>query len=76
MVEEDAVDGEYAIALAVVLCDPEAVELSYPIGGAGIEGRCLTLGDLLYQTKELRSRGLIDLRLLFQPEDADSLEET
>ena len=76
VVEEDAVDGKHTIALAVVLRDPEAVELSYPIGGSGVEGRCLTLGDLLHQTEELGGRGLIDLRLLLQPEDADSLEET
>ena len=75
MVEEDTVDGEHTVALAVVLRDPEAVELSYPIGRAWIEGRRLTLGDLLYQTEEFGGRGLIDLRLLLQPENADSLEE-
>ena len=76
MVEEDTVDGKHTIALAVVLGDPEAVELSYPIGRAGVERRCLTLGDLLHQTKELGGRGLIDLCLLLQPEDADGLKET
>ena len=48
VVEEDAVDGKHTIALAVVLRDPEAVELSYPIGRAGVERRRLTLGDLLH----------------------------
>ena len=48
VVEEDTVDGEHTIALAVVLRDPEAVELSYSIGGAGVERRRLTLGDLLH----------------------------
>ena len=48
VVEEDAVDGKHTVALAVVLRDPEAVELSYPIGGARIERCRLTLGDLLH----------------------------
>ena len=48
VVEEDTVDGEHTVALAVVLRDPEAVELSYSIGGAGVERRRLTLGDLLH----------------------------
>ena len=75
MVEEDTVDGEHTVALAVVLRDPEAVELSYPIGRARIERRRLTLGDLLHQTEELGGRGLIDLRLLLQSKDTDGLEE-
>jgi len=75
VVEEDAVDGKHTVALAVVLRDPEAVELSYPIGGARIERCRLTLGDLLHQTKELRGRGLIDLCLLLQSKDTDGLEE-
>ena len=48
VVKEDAVDGKHTVALAVVLRDPEAVELSYSIGGARIERRRLTLGDLLH----------------------------
>ena len=48
VVEEDTVDGKHTIALAVVLRDPEAVELSYSIGGARIERCRLTLGDLLH----------------------------
>ena len=48
VVEEDTIDGKHTVALAVVLCDPEAVELSYSIGGARIERCRLTLGDLLH----------------------------
>ena len=75
VVEEDAVDGEHAIALAVVFHNPEAVLLGYAIGRAGIEGRRLLLWHLLHLAEQLRGGGLVDLAFLLQAKDTHGLKE-
>ena len=76
VVEKDTIDGEHPIALAVVLGDPEAIELSYAIGGTRIEGSCLPLRNFLHQPVEFGGRGLIDFGLLLKSKDADRFQET
>ena len=75
MVEQDAVDGEHSVSLPVLLHDPEAVLLGYSIGRIGMEGRGLPLGHLLHLAEELGGRGLIDLRLFGQAQDAAGLQD-
>ena len=75
VVEEDAVDGEHAIALAVVLHNPEAILLGHTVGRAGIEGRRLLLRHLLHLAEQLRGGCLVNLAFLLQTEDTYGLEE-
>ena len=69
MVKQDAVDSEHAIGLPVFLGDPVAVLLGNGVGGIGVEGGSLPLGDLLHFAEQLRSGGLIDLGLFRQPQN-------
>ena len=75
VVEQDPVAGVNAIGLAVVHRDPVGVELSHRVGVARVEGRGFLLRNFLHQTVKLRSAGLIEAGLLFQPEDADRLQD-
>lgn len=70
MVEEYAVYGKHAVALAVVLCNPKAILFGYAIGTAGIERGGLALRHFLHFAEELGSGGLVDACLLFHTEDA------
>ena len=55
-------------ALAVVHCDPVGIELRYPVGAAGIEGRTLLLQNLT-PIVELTGARLIDPRFVCKPQD-------
>ena len=66
MVEEDTVDGEHAVAFAVVLRNPETVLLGYTIRAARIERSRLLLGHFLYFAEQFGSGCLIYLCFLFQ----------
>ena len=76
VVEEDAVGGKHAVALAVVLHDPEAVLLGHAVGRARVKRRRLLLRHLLHLAEELGGGGLVDAAFVLQPEDAHGLEET
>jgi len=73
MVEQDAIAGVHAVGLAVVHSDPVGVQLGCAVGASRVEGRGLALRDLLYLTVEFAGRCLVELRLLFQAEDANGL---
>jgi hypothetical protein len=72
VVEEDAVDREHVVRLAVVLGDPEAVELRGAVRGARVEGRGLALrrGSGAVQ---LARGGLVEARL--DAREAHGLEQ-
>ena len=74
MVEEDAIHGIHAVALAVVLGNPESILLRHAIGTARIEGSGLLLWHLLHLSEELGGGSLIDFGLFLQTEDAHSLQ--
>ena len=71
MVEEDAVGEVHAVGLTVVDEDPEGVLLGHGVGGAGVEGRGLGLGDLLDLAVELRGGGLVEPARLVEAARAD-----
>ncbi len=75
VIEEDAVAGVDAVGLAIVDADPVGVHLGDGVGRARVEGRGLLLRNLLDQAVELRGAGLVELRLLFEAEDADRFEQ-
>ena len=75
VVEEDAAAGEEVVRLAVVDRDPVGVELGDAVGRARVEGRRLRLRALGHLAVKLRGRGLVEARLLAEPEDADRLEQ-
>ena len=70
MVEQDTVDGEHAVRLAVLLHHPEAVLLGDSVRGIGVEGRRLALGNLLDLAIQLRGGSLIDPAGLGKAADA------
>ena len=63
VVEEDAGDGEQAVALAVVDGDVVAVGLGHAVGAARVEGRDLGLRHLADLAEHLAAGGLVELRL-------------
>ena len=75
VVEEDAVDGEHAVALAVVLHNPKAVLLGHAVRRARIEGCGLLLRHFLHEAEELRRGGLVYSAFLLQAEDTHGLEQ-
>ena len=75
VVEQDTVSTEHAVALAVVLHDPERVQLGAAVGAAGVERCGLALGNLLHLAIELTRAGLIDTGRLLAPCDAYSLNQ-
>ena len=74
VVEEDAVDGEHPVTLAIVLRYPEAVLFGHAVGAARIEGGRLPLGNFLYLAEEFGGGGLVDFRLLLHAQDADGFQ--
>ena len=76
MVKQYAVDGEHAVALAVVLSNPEAVLFRNAIRRAGIERRCLSLRHFLHESEEFGCGILIDFACLLHTKDSDSLKKT
>ena len=76
VVEEDAVAAKHIIALAIVLHNPEAIELGNSVGAAGIEGCGLALGHLLDESVELGSGGLVDAAGVGKTGNADGLQQT
>ena len=75
VVEEDSVDGEHAVALAVVLHDPEAVLLGHAVGRTWIEGCGLLLWHLLHEAEELGCGGLVYPAFLLQAQDTHGFEQ-
>lgn len=75
VVEEDARAAVHVVSLAILLDDPEAVELGHGIGGVGMEGCLLVLGHLLDLAVELGGRSLIDAACVAQTAEAHSLED-
>ncbi len=59
VIEEDAVAGEHAVALAVIDSLPVAIDLGAGIGAAGIEGGCFGLRGLDDFAVHLAAGGLI-----------------
>src|SRR5581483_5364655 len=76
VIEQDAVARVEAVRLAIIDRDPVAVELRDAVRRSWVERRLLGLRDLLHQAVELRSRRLIEARLVFQTEDADGFEQS
>ena len=76
MVEQNAVDSEHAISIAVLLDHPEAILLCNCIRRIGMERSGLTLGNFLHLAVQLRGRSLIHLAGLGQAADTDSLQHT
>ena len=54
--------------------DPVAVELRHRVGGAGMKGRRLLLGNLLHLSEKLRGGGLVNPRGLPKARHADCLQ--
>ena len=75
VVEENAVDGEHAVGLPVLLYDPVAVLLGDGVGGVGVEGGSLPLGDLLYLAEEFGGGRLIHPGFLRQPQDPAGFQD-
>ncbi len=73
MVEEDAVAGEYPVALTVVDGDVIGVGLGAGVWGAWVERGGLALGSFQDPAVEFRGGGLVESRL--QSCLADSLED-
>ena len=76
VVEENAVARVHVVRLAVVLRDPETIELSDTIRAAWVERGRLILDRSLDKTVELRSRRLVEARVLLEATRADRVEET
>ena len=76
VVEEDAVHGEHAVAFAVVLGNPEAVLLGYPVRRTRIERGGLLLRHFLYFSEEFRSGGLVDAAGLVQSADTYRFQQS
>ena len=74
MVEEDAVAGVEPVGLAVVHCDPVAVELGHGVGTARIERCSFLLRDLLHQSVQLTGAGLVDAGLLLEAKQAHGFQ--
>jgi len=74
VVEEDARAAEHIVGLAVLLDNPEAVELGHGIGAVGMEGGVLVLGHLLHLAVELGGRGLVDAAGLLETTGTDGLQ--
>mmetsp|Transcript_84484 Transcript_84484/g.235302 ORF Transcript_84484/g.235302 Transcript_84484/m.235302 type:complete len:248 (-) Transcript_84484:147-890(-) len=75
VVEEDAVDAEHVVRLAVVLDNPKGVQLGHAVGRARVEGRRLGLRDLLHLAVELRGGGLVEAARLLEARRADGVEQ-
>ena len=76
VVEEDAAAAEHIVGLAVLLDNPEAVELGHGIGAVGMEGGVLVLRNFLHLAIELGGAGLIDAAGLLQVAGTHGLEHT
>lgn len=75
VVEQDAVGTEHAVALAVILHDPERVQLGATVWAAGIERGGLALRYLLHLAVELARAGLIDPGRFLHAGDEHGLDE-
>ena len=75
MVEKYAVDGEHAIGLSIVFCNPETVLFGYAIRAARIKWGGLFLWYLLYFAEKFGSGGLIDTAFFFESQDADGFQQ-
>jgi hypothetical protein len=73
VVEEDAVDGEGAVALAIVLGHPVGVDLGRTVGRTRVERRLLILRRRR-RAEHLRARGLVVAAV--DASQANRLEET
>src|SRR5699024_8022242 len=76
VVEQNAINSEHAVGVAVLLNNPEAVLLGYSVGAVGMEGSGLALGDLLDFAEQLRGGSLVDAGLLGQAQNPDGLQDT
>ena len=74
VVKENAVDGEHAVGLPILLDHPEAVLLGNGIGAVGMEGGGLPLGHLLHLAEKLRGGSLVEPGLLGQPQNPAGLQ--
>ena len=75
VVEQDAVGGVHAVALAVVFDNPETVEFRNAIRAAWVERRGFALGNFLDQTIQLRRRCLVKPDVLLHAQDAHRFED-
>ena len=76
VVEEDARTAEHVVGLAILLDNPEAIELGYGIGAIGMEGSVLVLRNLLYLAIQLGGRSLIDAAGSLEMVGTDGFEDT
>ncbi len=76
MVEKDTVARIYIVGLAIVLRNPEGVQLCDAVGAAGVERRILVLRDGLDETVKLRSRRLIESHVVLEAAGAHGVEQT
>ena len=74
VVEQDAIASIDAVGLAVVNGNPVGVELGHRVGTARVKGCGFLLWDFLHQTVEFAGAGLVEAGFLFQPQDADGLQ--
>ena len=74
MVEQHAIAGVHAIALAVIDSDPVGIELGNSIGATWIKRRGLLLWDLLNQAVELTRAGLVNTGFVGKPQDPNRLQ--
>ena len=76
MVEQDAVDSEHTVSIAVLLDHPEAVLLCDSIRRVGVERGGLALGNFLDFAVQLGGRSLIHLAGLGQAADTNGFQHT
>jgi len=76
VVEQDAVDSEHAVSLAVVDRDPVGVDFGGAVRRPRIKRGRLLLRDLLYLAEHLRGGGLVEADLLFQVACADGVQDS
>lgn len=76
MVEQNAVDSEHAVSIAVLLDHPEAVLLCDSIRRVWVERGGLALGNFFDLAVQLGGRSLIHLAGLGQAANTDSLQHT
>ena len=75
VVEQDARAAVHAVGLAVLLDDPETVQLRDGVRAVGMERRILVLGHFLHLAVQLRGGCLVDPAGSGQPALADGLQD-
>ncbi len=74
VIEENSVEELHPVCLTVVDEDPEGVLLSDGIGGAGVKGGRLGLGNLPHLSVELGGGSLVEFDFLLEAAGADCVE--